>query len=415
MEKLKLLFVTDELYPYLNANSEIVYRLAKVLRDIYSCSVSILGFNKESQVLFPEHPDHIHTIRIDTISKTRYIVNSNNKLVRWLKLVSKPACLRYLIKKRKSRDEALAREYDIAIKTAERKWNYDVIICFSEPFLPLTVLAKQKKRIPFIAYLLDPIPSSLGFIYRSISEKEKIEERVVDANASAIVVSNAFRNDYLLRGKEVEKKLYALDYPNVLDYRRDIFDQVFDNQNVHCVYAGRLYRDIRNPNYAFSLFSRLADSGVVLHVLGHEDDRAIEYELPRNVVYHGRVSNDIAIQYMNSADILVNIGNTLSNLFPSKILTYISLGKPILNFVKNLNCPTLKYMDIYPLALNVFETKDPTEKEIKSVRDFIFKNKEKNVSFDIIKRIYNSCTPEFVGGRVFDIVCSVLEKAKEKK
>ena len=42
---MKILFVTNNLYPYLNANSDICYKLASVLKSEYVCNVTVLGYS----------------------------------------------------------------------------------------------------------------------------------------------------------------------------------------------------------------------------------------------------------------------------------------------------------------------------------------------------------------------------------
>ena len=51
----------------------------------------------------------------------------------------------------------------------------------------------------------------------------------------------------------------------------------------------------------------------------------------------GRVSHTVAIQYMSEADFLLNIGNSISSMVPSKIFEYISTGKPIISIYSNIN------------------------------------------------------------------------------
>ena len=89
---------------------------------------------------------------------------------------------------------------------------------------------------------------------------------------------------------------------------------------------------------------------------------------------------------------LVNIGNSVDNFMPSKIFEYISTGKPIINVYKIPECPTLKYLAEYPLALCV------SEEEIRQdlpgcaakVRTFCLENRGKRVSAEEIGRLYRA-------------------------
>ena len=57
---------------------------------------------------------------------------------------------------------------------------------------------------------------------------------------------------------------------------------------------------------------------------------------------------------MAGADVLINLGNTVTNQLPSKIFEYFSSGKPILNLCANPSDPALRYFARYPLALTLF-------------------------------------------------------------
>lgn len=40
---------------------------------------------------------------------------------------------------------------------------------------------------------------------------------------------------------------------------------MYDNENVHCVYAGIFYRDIRNSEFMLKVFSALKEDHIFLH------------------------------------------------------------------------------------------------------------------------------------------------------
>ena len=73
---------------------------------------------------------------------------------------------------------------------------------------------------------------------------------------------------------------------------------------------------------------------------------------------------NIALNAMADADILINIGNSVPVHMPSKTLEYINSRKPMVNFHKLPNCPTLHYTRRYPLCLNIFEEGAPDAQTI---------------------------------------------------
>ena len=95
-----------------------------------------------------------------------------------------------------------------------------------------------------------------------------------------------------------------------------------------------------------------------------------------NIVYHGEVSPEKADWYAQKADILINIGNKEFNLLPSKLIDYVSMGKPIINISQIENCATLPYMAKYPIGLQLFEEKEITENVLNKFEAFCVKKRK---------------------------------------
>ena len=95
-------------------------------------------------------------------------------------------------------------------------------------------------------------------------------------------------------------------------------------------------------------------------------------------------------------DVLINIGNSVLNQMPSKIFEYINCGKPIINIYKSPECPTLKYLTKYPLALNIPEENIKTDlaQKAEEVKTFIKANKTNRVSAEEIQRTFKANTFE---------------------
>ena len=404
MRELRLLLITDALYPYLNANSEIVYRLARELGKKYSCQITILGSN-ERDICSQE--DGIRTCSFHSIEKYHSIQENNpQKWKRMLKIICDPECLRYYATIKINHKAAEHKEYLYAISKELKREKYDCIIGFSNPFDSLRALSRIQTRVPYIAYKLDPCANR--FYHDHYKWRKKEEERA-DRKAAAIITTDLIRNDYPSNTKkDIIEKINVLQFPNVIRYNREPLG-LGDKDHIHCVFTGTLYREIRNPRYTIELFAALKQEPVTFHIFGMNYS-ALPECLPDNVITHGLVLSDEALGYMQGADVLVNIGNAFLNLMPSKLLTYISLGKPILNIIKDRRCPTIPYIDKYPLKLSVLETTEPTKDDIGRVRDFILSSKGKHVPFEQIEKLYEDCTPEYVGKKFYDIICGTIEK-----
>ena len=238
----------------------------------------------------------------------------------------------------------------------------------------------------------------------------------MDKTANAIITNNLIYEEYKrgLIGSFDIKKVIPLEFPNLVDYRCFLIKNIcFDGNDIHCVFAGSFYDEVRRPDYLLKLISKIADGKkIVFHFFGNLNMYIKREELPNCIFDHGQVASDLALQYMMSADILINVGNTVLNQMPSKILTYISMGKPILNIIKLSNCPTLKYTKKYPLALDILETEEVKKEDIERVRNFIIENKGKEIPFETVEKLYYDCTPEYVGSKVYEIIEKVVNENK---
>jgi hypothetical protein len=58
---------------------------------------------------------------------------------------------------------------------------------------------------------------------------------------------------------------------------------------------------------------------------------------------------------MREADVLVNIGNVTPFELPSKLVEYVSIGKPILNIVRSENDSSVEFLEAYPGSMNLMD------------------------------------------------------------
>lgn len=401
---MNVLFITNELYPNLNANSDIVYKLARKIQENTTVRVSIMGYSSVEENVYG-----ISVERIKSLSEFHAILEAdNNKIIKMLKLLIHPKALivfiSHLTGKTKQR---MIREYKKAIRQTLRNKKIDLIIGFSEPCEILKAITQVETNVPFIAYKMDPWSSHYT---RSGNIDEYVQEKKCDEKAAAIVLPNYIHAYQAMGDDSIENKTKILELPNIVNYGEIKRLDCFDQNKINCVFAGGMYKDIRNPEYAISLLGKLEKDNIVFHIWGREcNGKVLPDILPSNVIYHGVTDSDSALNYIKSADILINIGNTICNQLPSKLITYISLGKPIINFVKIADCPTIEYLKKYPLAINIFECNENKE-EVERVRTFCINSKGKGIPYDEIKEKYRECTLEFVSEELYMIMTDIYER-----
>lgn len=310
-----------------------------------------------------------------------------------------------------------------------RKWlsahvkEFDLIIATCAPYYPLKLAAEVADKIPVIYYKIDPVATVS--IMTELNEDTCLatidNEITYDSCASKIIMTNTIFKYYKQLPTKVNiNKVVCMNYPNIVSRKLSInannkIVKAFDQNKINICFIGTFYDNVRNPLFLFSLMDKLQDSNIVLHIIGRLGDCEMMFEnfLSRSnvkIIYYGIVHPTTADDIMLQADVLVNIGNTSDAYMPSKILDYISSGKPILNICKIPSCPTLPLMARYPLGMTVYEYEDLTENVIANVAKFCYDNKGKQIPFTTISKLYYDSTIEYVGQKFYEVIKSVIKK-----
>lgn len=141
------------------------------------------------------------------------------------------------------------------------------------------------------------------------------------------------------------------------------------------------------------------DERIAVSIIGGLVDISKDYidqwvkKLSGKLIYHGRVSQQEALDVIKKADVLLNIGNTTTNQCPSKLIDYIATGKPIVNIAKIEECTSVKCLEKYPLKFLINEKETVTDEMITNLNKFLKDMKEVNpISYEKIEKIYNDFT-----------------------
>ena len=123
----------------------------------------------------------------------------------------------------------------------------------------------------------------------------------------------------------------------------------------------------------------------------------------------GHKSSEECGAWINGSDILVNIGNSVINQVPSKIFSYISTGKPILNICKSSACPTIPYLERYPYVRNVIEGAAVSGELAEEVENWILKMAGKSMSYTVIEKEFENCTGNYIAKQMISVMQGYVE------
>ncbi|MDP1526051.1 MAG: glycosyltransferase [Rhodocyclaceae bacterium] len=290
--------------------------------------------------------------------------------------------------------------------------HYDWIISVSHPFTGHVVGMLAKSCSPRSRWLVD-----IGDPYSHMNEpspnnrhvyswlNRTIEGRVV-ADADAISVTTvSTRHLYGATFPRSIGKLHVIppllslpELPSPPERKSD--------GTIRLVFVGTLYQKLRSPKFLLACIAALSQAlperRIELHFYGNINDCGGEFlSLPESmkslVLVHGMVSRERVVQAMVDADVLINIGNNSESQLASKVVEYMAVGKPILNFTSISLDTSLDALVDYPATLNIERAGNvPRSEVVEAMRSFVLNSAP--VDKRAVERVRRRYSGEHVAG-----------------
>lgn len=294
------------------------------------------------------------------------------------------------------------------IRAIERKireidsGKFDIIVAIMGYPEVAAAAMEYKRKNPdknLVVYQVDPYSTNKGYTDLTKNERENFEKELYENSDSIITTPILFEEAKAVYTQDIINKMVPMEFPNVVPKECGV---VGDNEKIRCIFTGNIYRGIRDPGYTWRLFDKV-DPCISFEMIGSMPPRLCEESMQHRVAYMGSKSLKETQDELAGSDVLVNIGNSMTNQVPSKLFEYISYGKPIVNICKNRNCPTLPYLEKYPFVLNLFEEDALLEKQIQMLNGFILDSGRKRIAAEEIKKTYMTCTPQYCADQMLDV------------
>lgn len=291
-----------------------------------------------------------------------------------------------------------------ALEELHKYYAYDVIITTMEPYYNGCACSKLSSKVKKIVYIMDP-PAAIVDEYRGSSYRNSVLNEILKKTDKVFTTESiiaAFnKNGYDEYGNKFEKVGFPMIRSN--EPENTEADFLMDENKINLLFCGWLYSDIRSPKFFLDIISRL-DERYCIYFMGKECDKLFEkFEVTTKakIITLPQQPYSMALKAMQRADVLINIGNSVSVHMPSKTLEYINTGKAIVSFYKREDCPTLYYTKRYPLCLNIFEDEDVSDAE-EEFAEFCENAKGNRVDRNLIKETFYDCTPEYIAEKMLE-------------
>lgn len=411
--KPRILISLYSFYPYEDANTNAIMPLINNIQEHYY--IDIFSCNKNnSESLYSEYGGLVvyrYPHEIGYRAKLTYwhyaVVNKRNG---WKSLFAgsiKKRIARFIIFFFPSEEEK-------RLKRLINNNGYNAVISVTSPITTQRALLQlskkgflKKKKVKWFPLFQDPYSFYFGF--KDISDYLLKFEQQVYLHADMVFVTpeliKSYKNNAL---SSYYSKMRSLNFANMRQY-----DNIYDHDplsmgdRIQCLYVGS-FQDIRirNPKYLFEVVRETSDDIFFHFIISTWDKECsdlkdIYLEGVSNVMFYDRVSLDEAQFFIRSADILINVGNNAGNQTPSKVVDYISAGKPIVNFYEISDDTSKILLERYPYALNLKQGTYSAKQAALKLQSFCRCNLNRRVDYQSLRSLYpeydsNSIVEKFI-------------------
>ena len=382
--KKKLAVLCGVYYPEPSPTGLCVKKFVDLLQDDFDIDILCIAKNGVAETVCREDGAVIHTLTCRRLEKEMRATGMKRKVLHLFGAAQiKLRLLGNLSWLRKAYTEKLCE--------LSAKQPYDAVFSVCSPFAAHVAAKDYRASHPSVhwcAYTVDPYAAKnrirpVGVSFRRLCAAER--ETLCKAD-SLLLSEEVFchRKDLYAGHPDCQPLPYILPATGCVGGERAYFDK----DDINCVYAGRFYEDIRNPETMLKVFSSLEDSKIKLHLfsVGCEEIVCRYQQQCPNILVHDPVPHDEIAKVYRDADILVNVTNTVEEFLPSKTFEYIALCKPIVDF-----CAAAENRELarYPLCLQI---RHGNGEDAAAVREFVTKSRGKTVSDMQITEIYRKNT-----------------------
>ena len=370
----KVLFVGGAYGKTMSTNGLCLRAVARVLRD-RGCEVHFLAETEHDE---PREQVidgcHVHRVPATLFNRVRHFSmrHSNDVAGRLAYLLQRLLGVRtlFLLPWYPLRDPLQCRAYARTAAALHREFDFDLAVCAFSPLPSLFAGERLKARhaVPIVSYFLDTLTdrqSTHHFLSPKFINGQgfKYEKRFF-SNSDLILNLRCHEPHFTSSRYDVYRsKLAIVDIPFLENRLSPQVDSRAAAGSTRAVYTGGIR--ISHMLAALDILSRIEH--VSVHVYS---SNSIVLPSRPFLVKHGQVTHQAALAAQATSDVLLSTGSNLPSFLPSKVIEYISTGKPVIHFYDNEDDVALVYFRTYGNSC-LINVKDDPEESARRIEAFL--------------------------------------------
>lgn len=403
MKNNKVLVITGQYWPKPSANGACLDQLLKELfKKGYYCEVvSLTPFNEDYEADYCK----VYPISIDSYSKRLTVIK------RFISYLRNLYC--FPLHSSKVLNEAISTCNDIIGRE-----EISLVLCVQKPASCGYIGSRLKILHPNLKYILYELDSLTDNIDNFVSWRRFFRNRnhkleSVIYNSMDLILYLESHRRYYSNSKydSYRSKSRCIDIPLIdIETYKSSKPSVLNDQ-IKLIYSGVLTKGNRTPDYLLSILNNAYKQGLItqMHFYSRGNCEELLSQLSETTMkgrlfVHGYVTKEELDLEVAESDILVSIGEVFNGKvysFPSKIIYYMSMGKPILHIAPNKDDMCLRYLEKYPNALVLYQENDLQDNVTKFLA-FVNKQNGSLVDFSVIKEQFVENTGQYTIETMFN-------------
>lgn len=268
----------------------------------------------------------------------------------------------------------------------------DIVVSVVHPVDSAIALMNVKdKTVKKIVYELDALVDDkyLKTGWRKFFLRRNVKlEADIHKNADMVLFLKSHQN--YISTIANENKFIPVDIPLINEHyynaiRSNLKISVAEKDIPTIVYAGSLSSCVRSPEYIlrllYELYNRKTKFNAVFYSRGCSEQISLYSQKTEGMIERkDYVSSSKLIDVYGNADFLLNIGNLAPETLPSKLVQYISTGKPIIHISYSKPDICVDYLNNYPNCV-IVNVDDDFYDNVEKLHTFIRNNQNKLLEY----------------------------------